>query len=72
MDVFHIQVVCRDGIRDGVRSESLRLFDGIPDCQKQAFGMYSRCHELRIKFNRVIAKFRSRDRFKTLTALRQV
>jgi len=31
--IFHIEVVGRNGIGDGVLSQDLRLFNGIPACQ---------------------------------------
>jgi len=60
MNVFHVQVVGRDGVGNGVLSQDLRLFYGI------------RCHELRIEIDRVVAQFGLRDRFQTLTTLGQV
>ena len=60
MDVFHVEVVRRDGIGHRVLGQYLRLLDGIG------------CHELRIKLDRVVAEFRCCDSFQALTALRKV
>jgi hypothetical protein len=71
VDVFHVQIVCGDSVRDGVLCETLRLLDRVSDrqiCQSAN----SRCHELWVKVDRVVAQFCFGDRFEALTTLRQI
>ena len=65
MNIFHVEVISSHGIGDGVLRESLRLFHRVTeDCVKSVVesvdALYSRCHQLRVEFNRVVSELRSR------------
>jgi hypothetical protein len=75
MNIFHVQIIGRNSIRDGVLRESLWLLHGIP-VKSTLLAMSvirgkgtSRCHELGVEFNWVITEFRYGDRFQALTSL---
>ena len=80
MDVFHVEVVCRDGVGDRVLREDLRLLGGVSKVPRFSTvakmsseeGKVSRGHELGVELDRVVTQLGDRDGFKTLRTLRQV
>ena len=75
MNIFHVQIIRRNSIRDGVLRESLWLLHGIP-VRSSILALSvihgegtSRCHELGVELNWVITEFRYGDRLQTLTSL---
>ena len=80
VNVFHVEVVCRDGVRDGVLREDLRLLGGVAAVPRfstvgkmsRRREKVSRGHELRVELDRIVTQLGDRDGFETLRALRQV
>lgn len=80
MDVFHVEVVRRDGVGDGVLREDLRLLGGVAAVPRFSTvgkmqggrGKVSRGHEFGVELDRVVTQLGYRDGFETLRALRQV
>lgn len=76
MNVFHVEVVCCDGIRDGVLGQDGRLFDRITAetllDHTTSKKLNLRRHQLRIQFYRIIAQFGCCDGLQTLTTLWQI
>ena len=75
MNVFHVQIIRRNSIRDGVLGENMWLLHGIP-VKSPILAMRvmhgkrtSRCHELGVELNWVITEFRYGDRLQALTSL---
>jgi hypothetical protein len=78
VNVFHVEVVSRDGVGNRVLSEDLGLFSGVSARE----GMSKegepgredslRCHQFRVEFDGVVTEFGDCNGFQTLTALRKV
>ena len=71
MDIFHVEIICRHGIGDGVRGQCLWLLDGISFVSKASgpVEVDLRSHQLGVELNRMVSKFGCRDRLQTLTSL---
>lgn len=72
MDIFHVQVVRGNGVGDRIRCEDLRLFDGVSIVSIIRTQADSRCHQLWVEVEGVVAQLGFSDGFQTLTSLGQV
>jgi hypothetical protein len=78
MYVFHVEIVSRDGVGDGVLGQYMRTFDSVADkarVQQQTVRIsmfYSRCHQFRIQLCGVVPQLGLRNSFQILTSLREV
>jgi hypothetical protein len=78
VDVFHVEVVSRNGVGDGVLRQLLWSLNGVAVLEISAGPSrrdrdhYARCHQLGIELDRVVAEFCDGDSLEALAPLRQV